>query len=443
VTDVNASGSVTGESSTGGLIGRIEANVINASAGGDVNGTSGNRVGGLIGAHRPNQAAKITNVSASGDVSASGNGVGGLVGHAKSSSGNPITVSNAHASGAVNATGEKVGGLVGQFQNAGNVTDVSAKGDVNASGPGDGDRVGGLVGNLHHDSADYILANASATGDVDATGQRVGGLIGYNQNGDRVETSYARGNVSTDGNFVGGLIGDMNAGSIIDSYARGDVITSGDKVGGLAGEANGGVTRAYASGRVEGDGTDIGGLVGSNDGTLSDAYWDRGATNQTDATGSGSSGGATGYGTVGDSRALKMQGRAPTMFMSALDYTSPWKLTSTYPVFQRESNTSGSLVAPVDVIKASTATVVQTQQLTVEVNASINGSRVGPGYLITVSDPNGLAELDSKTALTNQNGTATFTFAEPNAGTFEPTFVAVSDSSVSGSERGNRTNLHP
>jgi hypothetical protein len=115
--------------------------------------------------------------------------------------------------------------------------------------------------------------------------------------------------------------------------------------------------------------------------------------------------------------------------MSALDYTSPWKLTSTYPIFQRESNTTASLPT-VDTLEATGTTGVQTQQITVKINATTNGSRVGPGYTINVSDPDGLAELTDATALTDQNGTATFTFAEPNAGTFDPQFAAARESTA-------------
>jgi hypothetical protein len=323
----------------------------------------------------------------------------------------PVSISDAGASGDVTAAVGSgrgyVGGLIGEIRNAKSVTNVSASGQVNVSANdvANGEYVGGLIGVIDHESGANIVANASATGDVnaDAAGP-TGGLIG-----------------GTDGTL----------GTVQDSYAQGNVSGRNGPVGGLIGQTNGDTARVYASGRVEGN-SGLGGLIGDNSGQISESYWDKGATNQRVAVGSGSSEGATGFGTVGDdTRALEMQGRAPTTFMAAFDYTSPWKLTSTYPVFQRESNTSGSLVAPVDTIEATDATAVQTQQITVEVNATTGGSRVGPGYTVNISNADDLTELKGETALTDANGTATFTFTELNTGTFEPEFEAVSNSAAS------------
>jgi hypothetical protein len=447
VRDVVATGDVVATANhVGGLTGRTDAKIRDAETRGKVTVT-GKNVGGLVGTYDLPGNRHIQNVTARGDISASGNSVGGLVGN-KGSDPNTefladsyqeyLSITDGHTTGNVTSNGSNVGGILGiAGANGGDMINVSATGDVSA----DGEYVGGLFGRLRQsDRSNQVIRNAIARGDI--RGQsKVGGLIGEYRKGSHIELAAATGDVNATGNEAGGLIGVVSTTMLVeDAYARGNVTSSASKVGGLVGNSAGAdMTRVYASGQVEGAG-ETGGLVGTNSGQLSDAYWDIGATNQSSPTGDGSaSGSPVGYGTVGDTRALEMQGRAPTQFMAALNYTSPWKLTSTYPIFQRESATSGSLPATVDTIEASTATVVQTQQMTVKLNATINGSRVGPGYLITVSDSNGLAELEGQRALTDQNGTATFTFAEQSAGTFTPTFEAVSDLNVTATATVEKT----
>jgi len=119
------------------------------------------------------------------------------------------------------------------------------------------------------------VANASATGNVTTTGQRVGGLIGYHRTGTILRNVTATGDVSTDGQRVGGLVGDTDA-SITDASATGEVTTSttGEYVGGLVGRlrAQHGderVRNVTASGNVSSGGRYVGGLIGDvrDDGT--------------------------------------------------------------------------------------------------------------------------------------------------------------------------------
>jgi hypothetical protein len=184
VTGVNASGTVSGTGSIGGLIGRTNISVRNATASGDVNGTTADnkgQVGGLIGELRVDQPTTISDTTATGAVSADNKYVGGLIGNAVGGDTAPINISGARAHGTVTQTDSTIGsvragGLVGRLRYGGNVTNVSATGDVTSEG---GNRVGGLFGELHHKSASNTVANASATSDVDATtGSNVGGLIG-------------------------------------------------------------------------------------------------------------------------------------------------------------------------------------------------------------------------------------------------------------------------
>lgn len=146
---------------------------------------------------------------------------------------------------------------------------------VNVSVVG-GEAVGALVGwNIG------IVTNCSATGEVTATGDAVGGLVGANgeptfRSDDPygwIRFSYARVDVSSDGSMVGGLVGRCNWDSGVgSSFASGDV--SGlDEVGGLIGAHRGGVTNSYATGDVSGRNM-VGGLTGSLEtyGSLSQTY---------------------------------------------------------------------------------------------------------------------------------------------------------------------------
>ncbi len=106
---------VTGSSSTGGMLGYANAgvNITNSYATGDVSGT-GNYVGGLAGS-----SSSITNSYATGDVS--GNDfVGGLVGQVLCPSGTK-TISTSYSLGSVTGT-DKTGSLIGGVVNTYNGT---------------------------------------------------------------------------------------------------------------------------------------------------------------------------------------------------------------------------------------------------------------------------------------------------------------------------------
>ena len=127
----------------------------------------------------------------------------------------------------------------------------------------------GLFGRVEKDvglsgeSSGLIQNVALAGGAVSGSGW-VGGLVGYNYGG-TVQTSFATGNVNGTGNSVGGLVG-RNAGSstIQDSFATGSISSTGEVVGGLVGYNYGGtVQTSFASGNVNGAQL-VGGLVGHN-----------------------------------------------------------------------------------------------------------------------------------------------------------------------------------
>lgn len=125
--DVN----VTGDSSTGSLVGRSEGTITEAIATGTVVGGGGN-IGGLVGNNGGEITRSYTNVTVDTDTSQT-NDVGGLVGYNR----NDGLVSNSSTAGDVSITGSgwTVGGVVG-FNDAGTVTTSFATGLVSGSDSG-------------------------------------------------------------------------------------------------------------------------------------------------------------------------------------------------------------------------------------------------------------------------------------------------------------------
>ena len=297
----SASGTVTASGNfAGGLVGLNYGTISTSSAA--VATTGVNSVGGLVGSNYDAGADgdnSISDSSASGDVIASGNFAGGLVGW------NNGPISNSRASG--DATGvNSVGGLVGNNYDAQTDGDnaigtSAASGVVTASG----DFAGGLVG-WNNGPISNSRASANVTG-VNAVGGLVGSNYDEQSDGDNpISESAASGTVRASGSNAGGLVG-WNNGPISDSSARGYVEGYGP-VGGLVGRSDGSLgvnatRRSTASGDVAGnsvDGAATGGLIGWNDGPISDSFASG------DVKGHDQVGGLVGYssGVIADSSAI-------------------------------------------------------------------------------------------------------------------------------------------
>lgn len=328
---------ITGGDRVGTFVGIGGCEVANSDATGSVSGDS--RVGGIIG--YSNQ--KIIDSHTEQEITASNGGVGGLVGTYES------TVSDSYATGPVSGDGT-AGGLVGSLFIDGTIIDSYATGSVDGNS-----RVGGLVGSDYFSSITDSYATGTVSGDTSvgglvgrsqgdvpiekshATGavsgeNDVGGLVGTCEENNIVRESYATGTVSGD-TSVGGLVGQAQFNSIVsDSYATGLVDGEGS-VGGLIGSAQEifvetGVTRSYATGPVDGT-ENVGGLVGrSGTDDVTDSYWDVPATGQ-----DGSSGGGTGLGSLNDEPpAEEMTGQDATEFMDGFDFDDTWETTASYPI---------------------------------------------------------------------------------------------------------------
>ncbi len=267
ILDSNSSADVTAdeEDYTGGLVGRLrrQASISGSSASGIVDASGADYVGGLVGSAHDDSS--ITGSDSSSTVSGR-HRVGGLVGTLTrdESPYSGSTVSHSEASGDVEATGEYVGGLVGRMQHASHITYSTASGDVSTT-YGDENRIGGLVGQMTHDS---YISHSHATGSVTGEDRYVGGLVGQMNNDTSLHHSSASGPVTGEAGYVGGLVGRIQSQtSLHHTSASGTVTGHASYIGGLVGrmDDNTVVSASRAVGDIEsGDADDYtGGLVGS------------------------------------------------------------------------------------------------------------------------------------------------------------------------------------
>ena len=159
-----------------------------------------------------------------------------------------------------------VGALVGEVVTDAIVSASNAAVNIDVRSASQG-YAGGLVGRLSRTTSSIITSYATGNVDGGDGGDRLGGLVGIQDNGS-VIASYATGNVSGSGgnDSVGGLVGRLSSGSITASYATGDVSagSGSDFAGGLTSFSGGSITASYATGDVDGgaDSDNAGTLVG-------------------------------------------------------------------------------------------------------------------------------------------------------------------------------------
>ena len=331
IIDSSASGSVstTGTANAGGLVGWINSpsqGVLRGAATGSVTVSTGSVAGGLVG--RAETAGSLSNVSATGSVTGS-DYVGGLVGYAQNTG-----IVSGTAAGAVTANVNVnnnntvyAGGLVGHFTHAitgGQINTSSASGNVSSAAPYG--NVGGLVGLMN---AGSVLAS-SASGRVEAThstinSRSVGGLVGNFDGTGALTSATATGAVSG-GYYTGGLVGYYGStGNISTARADGNVtgsaFTGTQYVGGLIGQmsSGGSITASEAHGRVNTN-FDGGGLVGYwyNSGNISDS---RATGDVVSTVATASVGGLIGYGNGGGSVLRTINNSSATGNVSGGQYT--------------------------------------------------------------------------------------------------------------------------
>ena len=272
------SGTISGNESTGGLVGWNSGEIKDCKSAAIINGLAAN-TGGIAGYNE----GTISDSTNTGNVDSAGWFVGGIVGlNADGSS-----ISGCNASGDVTAEYEEVGGIVGR--NNGTIRNSSFTGNK-VQGAYD---VGGIVGSntLEDGMANSVIVEAChSTGVVISNGMDAGGIAGKNMSAS-VIACYSTANVQGSEDNIGGVVG-INGqiyrstvlGVIDTCYATGN-ITGGRFVGGVAGK-NGhsndnqaSVNACYATGSVSG--TTTGGVIGSNQtlNVVTNCYWQNNAAN--------------------------------------------------------------------------------------------------------------------------------------------------------------------
>ena len=243
LTGNNIKATINGEDSVGGIVGyskgtldKNETNII-------VNGVT--NVGGLVGVAENSVTNNITN----GKVISTEDNAGGVIGsgdEVKKIIGN---ISNAETTGTSNT-----GGILGKYNNTTKGENIQINSnETNGKTTGD-DCVGGIVGNIYKAQGRIYLQNNKTTGDIGGK-IYVGGIIGKLQVGhgynvttySYLQNSYLSGNIIASDNYVGGLIGylDVIGGGqngygemhIDNSYSTGNVSSTGDDIGGIIGYA--------------------------------------------------------------------------------------------------------------------------------------------------------------------------------------------------------------
>lgn len=177
---------------------------------------------------------------------------GGLIGY-----GLNITVSNITSELTISTSSSYVGGLIGFCQNA-TITDCTNKGSVKGV-----NYVGGLVGWTGDESTaghGATISNCTNNGNVNATGDFVGGIVGWNR--DTIYTNVVNsGNINTTGAQVGGITSRVLGGRISNAQNSG-TINGGNYVGGIAGNMSWAyINDVSNSGAVSGNNF-VGGLLG-------------------------------------------------------------------------------------------------------------------------------------------------------------------------------------
>lgn len=243
--NITATGTVTGTSNIGGLIGQIDGggSLSNSSFEGNVTGT-GDYVGGAIGLLNSNATAY--GISVKGIVEGA-NRVGGIAGQINSNA----ILEDAYFEGGVIESNNMVGGITG-YNNSGSILHCTVEADIEGN-----NRVGGIAGI----NEGTITSSSVIDGNITGTGDYIGGLIGNNNNGE-IDSCSVTGHISGV-DYVGGLIGFNGYGNSLITNSHTNTTVQGEvNVGGLVGgNQDGTIELCYSKGEVYGI-TNVGGLVG-------------------------------------------------------------------------------------------------------------------------------------------------------------------------------------
>jgi len=209
---------ISGASSVGGLVGELHNGALESSSiwsycdmngcqQGEVSGT-GDNIGGLVGKLVNSQLRYgSAGLSIVAEPASSSIAVGGLVGLAQSS-----VIESSQAHGTISAAqSDQVGGLAGTLDNS-TVRQSSASGDFTGR-----DEIGGLIGGITSGSQSLVENSYTDYANLTAT-TKIGGLVGFVGDNSSIKHTYASAHISGTSD-IGGLIGILTSPStVINSY---------------------------------------------------------------------------------------------------------------------------------------------------------------------------------------------------------------------------------
>lgn len=245
-------GNVSGNSYVGAIAGRATGTLSDLTVSGEVSGAD--YVGGLFGS-----SGSISFVSFNGNVFGT-NYVGGLCGYAAGAS-------SCVMSGDITASGQYVGGVAG-YSVVGNVSDCRTTGTIQGQ-----TRVGGVCGYLLNSTMSQCYSYCDVTG----SGDYIGGIIGEKYSGGNITKCASYGEVSG-GNYVGGVLGACqgygNTYPTLYSYMQFAATAGGtrwldDKVESISSTTSYSISNCLFSGTLHATGDYVGGISGSVGGGLS------------------------------------------------------------------------------------------------------------------------------------------------------------------------------
>ncbi len=118
--------------------------------------------------------------------------------------------------------------------------------------------VGGITG-AQGDITNCVIIGGSITGN-----STVGGIVGYFNKGSIITGCYCNAVVTGGTDYVGGVVGSLSYGSVTNNIFSGDISATGQRVGGISGglsNSNTVITYNYVTGSIEGR-EYVGGIVG-------------------------------------------------------------------------------------------------------------------------------------------------------------------------------------
>lgn len=269
--EINAEG---GGNSFGSLVAEAQAGSYkNIIVTGNVDGgyTTGGLIGVAVGSKIDNVHSTV-NVSGYNDVSATGSGVGGIVGSADSGT----VISNSSfrgtvSNGNINSETFNTGGIAG-FVRGNNTKIINSYSHAPIIGS---KNVGGIAGRVINNAT---IENSYSKGTIEGA-ESVGGLVGSIITSSSLEKSFSTAEVH--GNkYVGGLVGQANQGNINDSYSISNYVGGDDAtfVGGIVGQTNWSVGSSYFAGTNIKGTANVGGVTGDyndNPSNIASSFYDK------------------------------------------------------------------------------------------------------------------------------------------------------------------------